>query len=86
MSGEMKDYGAIRRLYTPRNGTRVTSVSQIQDGSTLVVSKTNKFRKLQYASIMNIRERETQYNDFDIILDHFSRISHIFPSHATRHA
>ena len=30
MSGEMKDYGAIRRLYTPKNGTRVTEVRQLR--------------------------------------------------------
>ena len=61
MSGEMKDYGAIRRLYTPKNGTRVTEVSQIQDGSTLVVSKTNRFRKIPYSSILNIRDREARF-------------------------
>lgn len=61
MSDEMRSYGAIRRLYTPNTGTAITSVDQIHDGCSIVVSRREKFKKLNYSKIVHLRDREIAY-------------------------
>ena len=44
-------FGAVRNIYTPLNGTRVTNISQLETGNSYVVSGGEQFKKMKYNEI-----------------------------------
>jgi hypothetical protein len=45
-------FGAVRCIYTPVNGHRVTDLENIEDGGTYVAGGGGRFRKLKFVNIM----------------------------------
>ena len=41
------NFGAVRNIYTPRNGTRLHDISDFEDHQTYVAAGREKFKKLQ---------------------------------------
>ncbi|CAF1662481.1 unnamed protein product, partial [Didymodactylos carnosus] len=41
------NFGAVRCIYTPKNGTRVRDISDFEDHHTYVAGGAEKFKKLQ---------------------------------------
>lgn len=44
------NFGAVRCIYTPKNGTRLRDISELEDHQLYVASGGEKFKKLQYES------------------------------------
>ncbi|CAF4014795.1 unnamed protein product [Rotaria sp. Silwood2] len=45
------NFGAVRCIYTPKNGTRLHDISELEDHRTYVASGGEKFKKLHYLDI-----------------------------------
>ncbi|UJR30426.1 hypothetical protein I4U23_017960 [Adineta vaga] len=45
------NFGAVRCIYTPKNGTRVHDISELEDHRTYVAAGAEKFKRLQYYDI-----------------------------------
>ncbi|CAF1318998.1 unnamed protein product [Adineta steineri] len=45
------NFGAVRCIYTPRNGTRLHDISELEDHRTYVAGGGEKFKRLQYHDI-----------------------------------
>ena len=43
-------FGAVRSIYTPVNGHRVTDLENIEDGGTYVAGGAGRFRKLKFVN------------------------------------
>lgn len=50
-------FGALRRLYSPNSGRRVTSLEELTDGARFVVGKNEKFKRMSYGGIVNLQAR-----------------------------
>ena len=42
------NFGAVRCIYTPKTGTRLHDIAELEDHQTYVASGGEKFKKLQY--------------------------------------
>ncbi|CAF0892467.1 unnamed protein product [Adineta ricciae] len=45
------NFGAVRCIYTPKNGTRLHDISELEDHQTYVAAGAEKFKRLQYYDI-----------------------------------
>eukprot|EP00038_Savillea_parva_P000530 m.96763 g.96763 ORF g.96763 m.96763 type:complete len:897 (-) comp10181_c0_seq4:3624-6314(-) len=61
VTDSLRGEAGVRRLYTPRTGTRVTSVEQLEDGQSYVAASHEPFRKMNYDGIVTLRERELTF-------------------------
>jgi hypothetical protein len=50
-------FGVIRRLYTPSHGTEIKAVADLKDGADYVAAGAEKFKPLEYRSIVSARTR-----------------------------
>ena len=53
----------MHRLYTPQTGTRITELSQLENGKSYVASRKQRFKRMNYNGILNTRERENKYKN-----------------------
>ncbi|XP_067665659.1 doublecortin domain-containing protein 2C-like isoform X4 [Haliotis asinina] len=65
-SVKLKD-GAVRRLYTPSHGHRITDFDHLEEGGVYVAAKQERFKKLKYTEIETTpRTRKAHVNGFEI--------------------
>ncbi|XP_012313943.2 doublecortin domain-containing protein 2 [Aotus nancymaae] len=55
--GVQAPFGAVRNIYTPRNGHRIRKLDQIQSGGNYVAGGQEAFKKLNYLDIEEIKKR-----------------------------
>jgi hypothetical protein len=60
MTPRMK-HGALRRLYSPQSGRRIDQLSELSDGNSYVVARQERFKRVPYLNIENLRTRELKY-------------------------
>ncbi|XP_071114586.1 doublecortin domain-containing protein 2C-like isoform X2 [Haliotis cracherodii] len=64
-SVKLKD-GAVRRIYTPLHGHRVTDFDHLEEGGVYVAAKQERFKKLKYTDIETTPRRRPPVNYLDI--------------------
>ncbi|XP_048882881.1 doublecortin domain-containing protein 2-like isoform X2 [Brienomyrus brachyistius] len=60
--GVQAPFGAVRNIYTPRAGHRVSCMQHIQSGQRYVAAGSEKFKKLDYSEIGTKKKRLLQNN------------------------
>ncbi|KAG8442322.1 hypothetical protein GDO86_011209 [Hymenochirus boettgeri] len=55
--GVQAPFGAVRNIYTPRNGHRITSLDDLQPGECYVAGGKESFKKLDYMHIGTIKKK-----------------------------
>jgi len=60
-------FGALRRIYT-HDGKRIRQLNQLVDGSSYVVARQERYKKVKYTGIVDVRTRELQYRQKRVMI------------------
>jgi hypothetical protein len=55
------NFGAVRSIYTPKNGTRLRDISDFEDHRTYVAGGRERFKKLHYLDIADGKRVTAKY-------------------------
>ena len=60
-------HGALRRIYT-HDGRRIRQLNQLVDGASYVVARQERYKKVKYTGIVDVRTRELQYRQKRVMI------------------
>ncbi|XP_066482138.1 doublecortin domain-containing protein 2 [Tiliqua scincoides] len=73
--GVNASFGAVRNIYTPRNGHRIRQLDEIQSGEHYVAGGREAFKKLNYLDIGEQKKKPTEINN-ELAMENVKPVTH----------